>query len=400
VKTLFYSTIALLPYYRVLEINIGGIGVSLIDILIIIGSTSLVSAKIKHANFFKYTAILLTVCVVSAIANGFKSYSTVFIISLQIKFALLFWGFLTIKTQGDIILSIKILLISSIPSLLLGIFEQMSSFMHTGSAISISSTYGARNEMLSMVIPLSMINLYFLLGESNKGSRIYYFIFILQFTVIFLSRGRLGILVAVLFWLYLLIQAKSDFKNILKSISFIGLCLGVVYIVAGDHLDSFITRYGVSSISEFEDERGSTYTRLLIFNGLLSAWQENPLFGLGPAGFLHKSDVYVQVPYYDFVQPHSTFLGILAEIGIIGFAATVAMLMKPLISLNNNIFRSDHSLVIYRFIVVAYISQLIILFGFDGFLRYPLWIFLLLVMCARHVNNRHSKLTINGFLTK
>jgi O-antigen ligase len=95
------------------------------------------------------------------------------------------------------------------------------------------------------------------------------------------------------------------------------------------------------------------------------------------------------MPYIDHVQPHNTYLGALAEIGILGLTGLLAILLPILwrvVSFDTRQRVPDAVLGIG----VAYAVVLAHLITFDGIARYPLWIFA--GMCYGIVSTRKERI--------
>jgi O-antigen ligase len=132
-------------------------------------------------------------------------------------------------------------------------------------------------------------------------------------------------------------------------------------------------RYSVSFQAELEEERGSTFIRLIILEGVWRAWLENMWFGIGGGNFLRRSAEFVQLPLVEAIQPHNTYLGLMAELGLLGLAGILLILLPPIFRISRT---SSFPMDLRIGIGVAYSVALAHLITFDGLARYGLWILL------------------------
>jgi O-antigen ligase len=265
--------------------------------------------------------------------------------------------------------------------------------------ISVAGTYGARNEMLSLIVPASLFSVYLLVTSRKKLLPLV--VLIIQVVAIVISRGRLGLLTFIVIGatLYVLLNRVS-FKSLSKILAFSVAVAVSAFFMMPDAYEQIIFRYTDSIIAEIDDSRGSAFIRGVITRGVLDVWLENPFFGIGPGAFLHESYNYIGLSELGPVQPHSTYLGLLAEVGVFGFLCFV-IFVTVVVRVHRKawlIGRDHRQLMIV--VALATSSELILLIGFDGFLRYPLWMLIGLSLSYQYKRRADSIPQYNSAMTK
>lgn len=379
-KYLIFVILFLLPFYRSLEIFIGGVGVSLIDFLILLAAPASLLFISNKRRVSKSLAValsgLILAVVMSAIFNGLESHQVIYTISLGIKFVLLIEILTAIRTDRERLTAMSVIAVSAGIVATLSIFQQLFSIGATGEIVSVAGTYSARNEMLHFAVPALFFTLFFSL--TSKYKYIYMVIFAVQLISIFSSRGRIGLFIASFgsLFLYYLIEGFSWNKG-LRLLLFVTFIIFIGYEIFSPVIADFKYRYLESMFAESSEERGSAFIRTVVTQGLWNAWLDSPFFGIGPGSFLHKSNQYVDFISSDFVQPHNTYLGLLAETGVLGLISFVSMPVSAILATRYAVPRlqsNQAKLLMVSF--VSFIASFLILIGFDGLLRYPTWVFI------------------------
>jgi O-antigen ligase len=261
-----------------------------------------------------------------------------------------------------------------------------------GEVASLSSTFAARNEMVFFLVP----GFAFALGLFLMAYRTWMNlgIVVMIFVALVLSRGRAGVFLIVLASLALLAVAwrstRGNHVQFGRGVVVVGAISLVVvgfWAMQRDLASYFTNRYVTSVSKELTEERGSVFMRVMVIRGVWDAFQTSPVVGIGAGNFKPRSQEFVDLTVNDsdLIQPHNTYLGLLAESGLVGLLAFLGVLGSCLPTwrqLRQGVERRDWTIVT---MVVALVCLLLNLATFDALARYPLWLLVGLALAARRL---------------
>lgn len=177
-----------------------------------------------------------------------------------------------------------------------------------------------RNEFAAAIVGTIPILVYFIFSYNGKYPRILKIIFwivpILCFAAIFMSLSRgasLGFSASLIFYVVMISKRKIRDTSIL---------LGIVAITLLLLPDTWYARMSTIKVGEDQSE-ASAHQRMGLMIGAWHATLDNPIFGLGPDGWLQVVDIYGD----GYHNPHSIYLKLSSETGFIGLALYFALLM-------------------------------------------------------------------------
>ena len=104
-----------------------------------------------------------------------------------------------------------------------------------------------------------------------------------------------------------------------------------------------------------------------------------------------ESSSFVQIPGVSDIQPHNSYLGLLAESGVIAFIGLVMICWSGLKQFWMARIYDKQRAVMYG-LGCAYLSILMIMAVFDGFVRYNFWLFLGLLVAAAQMYGVEDKI--------
>lgn len=188
----------------------------------------------------------------------------------------------------------------------------------------VSSFFGSElimGSFLSRIYPI-FIGLYFYLNNEKKlftiSNFIFYFIIVSVFYLILISGERTSFFYFTLSFLFLLI---IDFSNI-KKFFFIIFCILIIILIN----KSSYTKVYTSAYNQIytEQKRVSVFSKVHEehYETALRIFDDNKFFGAGPRSFrlLCNEKKYKVSENSCTTHPHSTYIQLLAETGLIGFS--------------------------------------------------------------------------------
>jgi O-antigen ligase len=295
-----------------------------------------------------------------------------------LKMCLFYMAFRMARDMASAQALIKWYVVGAVIAAIVATIQQFSALQESMDAISVTGTFEARNELTFYLAPAVVLSVAVI--AANPGSRV---LAVLAFgalaLALALSRGRAGTffaLAGVATYMGSLAMRRGISRRLLGTATAIGLVsIGMLaWWLTDDATESIRSRFSASVVTELDEERGSSFARLLVLEGAWNAWQQNIWFGIGAGNFAARSSEFLQLPYGEDVQPHSTYIGALAEIGIFGLLGLLLILLpvlRTIFSLRRYIEQEEFILGV----AVAYLVVLAHLMTFDGIARYPLWIF-------------------------
>jgi O-antigen ligase len=380
-RYLTYALLVLLPTYRWLNLPLGAVGLSVIDVMILIGGLCLIAELlltrglplINNRNAALGIAIFLGAALISGLQAQYRGLATVFLASLVLKMILFYMVFRVTTELSDLRPLLMCYVVAAGAMGVVVLFQQFDASRLSSDPLSAAGTLDARNELTFYLAPAAVLSVSLAVGARNRAVALALFAVVAAALV--LSRGRAGTFFALAGVLtYLALVARRAGKRRLAVATIIGLLFTslLAWWITTDSASSIRYRYMDSFLVEVDEERGSTYARLLILEGLWQAWQENFWFGIGANNFKEKSTLYVDF-YGTEVQPHNSYMGTLAELGLVGFIGLLLALLPALKTALSRTYK--HPLEITLGVGVAYAVVLAHLMTFDAIARYPLWIF-------------------------
>jgi teichuronic acid biosynthesis protein TuaE len=380
-RALLYCILVLLPFYRVLNLDVGVAAISVVDALIILGGLYVVGDFLLGRGIvlpdsriaLLGVAVFLAAILLSMVAAEHRGTSMVFLLSIVLKVILLYIAYRVTRDSNDVRGLIKCYLAGASVMGAVAIFQQLRNWQTSDAALSASGAFDARNEFTFYLAP--GVALALVLVVYRRTRLIAGLTFGLMLAALVISRGRAGTLLALMgacaFIVLFFSRPGRRWVGLL-------LCGGLIFVVIGlwwamDEEGNWLRdRYSTSFQSEIEDERGSTYVRFLVLDGVWRAWQENIWLGMGAGNFKIRSGEFVQLPFVDEIQPHNTYLGIMAELGILGVVGFLLILLPALWRVFSSRVNAPREVRIG--VGLAYGIALAHLLTFDGAVRYPLWI--------------------------
>jgi len=183
-----------------------------------------------------------------------------------------------------------------------------------------------------------IISIIFLLaGKIVSNSKLFsnYILIILSFTVL-VSLGRLN--TAILFIIlpiYYIMFSGLNAKTVLTTTLVLAILPFIIFFF-GNEIATFFEFTNLITTSSFLDESFKTFTqgRVVIYDGIISQFNSNPIFGLGFNSFQDVNNTYN--PTYSnpsrtqLISSHSILLQYLAETGIVGFVLYYSLFFRSM----------------------------------------------------------------------
>jgi O-antigen ligase len=394
-RYLAYTLLLLLPVYRSLNVPVGPVGVSVVDLIIALGGLCIVAELLLTRGIpaFDNRIALLGIglfffaIVVSGLQAKYRAPVTVFLASLILKMILLYIIFRVTSELDDMGALLTCYLLAAGAMGAVAFVQQFDAF-RTSDPRSVAGTLDARNELTFYLAPAAVLAVSLVTAGRRRAMALGLFVVIVVALV--LSRGRAGTFLAfagvVTYGALVSVRATKRYVATAMLMAFVFTAL-LGWWITSDSAEWLRHRYLDSFLLEIEEERGSTYARFLILQGLWEAWQESIWFGIGPNNFKERSANYVYLSYGDEVQPHNSYMGTLAELGLVGLFGLLLMLLPALKAPFSNHYKHPREIVLG--VSIAYLVVLAHLMTFDAVARYPLWIFA--GMCYALVAKRSTR---------
>lgn len=233
----------------------------------------------------------------------------------------------------------------------------------------IFSTLGQPNWLASylvLVLPLAISQIFLTKIPSRK------ILFLLSSLVIFIAAlltnsraGLAGLLISTL--LFLALMGAGRIKKNLKILLALFLPIAIIATVAGSTMISRISEV-LNPPQQPQAGTESGQIRLIVWQGALSIFKNNPLLGTGPetfpyAYYQHRPTAHNKTTEWNFFynKAHNEFLNYLANLGILGLGSYGAFLTLTILALWK--VRQFPTAIGALAAIVGY--QLTILFGFS-----------------------------------
>lgn len=262
-----------------------------------------------------------------------------------------------------------------------------------GGVASVAGTLAARNEMVFVLLPGFAMALAsaFQRGPARLG---YVAAALLILAAVVLSRGRAGTLfcLALLMWVPLLVLRSRGLRVVEVLVLWGALALaGGLFFTSSGVGERLLSRYTTSLQAEFADQRGSAWTRFEVLRGALAAYRSSPVLGIGADNFKLTSGHYVEggdgggLHDLSEIQPHSTYLGALAETGLLGLAGFAGLVLAGLLSLRGLRYCRPADRPVLVGVLTAFACLAAYLAVFDAGARPNTWMFLAVALATREV---------------
>lgn len=294
----------------------------------------------------------------------------------------------------------------------------------------IFGTFGQPNWLAAYLITLIFIPIGLLLHSLHNtklkltiGHTAYAAITILFFLTLLFTKSRSGLLGlaigSVVFVTLLLTQSKLPRQKIIKQLTLLLACAGLLFLFFGRNvipqLNPYLPQFSPAKIQNPSSniqigtslETGGTSSgeiRRIVWKGALDLWQKYPLFGSGVETFAYgyyqvRPIEHNLVSEWDFLynKAHNEFLNILATTGIIGFLAYLLLIGSILITSIKKISTNTQS----RYLLPAFIGGFTALMvsNFFGFSTVPVGLlFVLLPALTLILTRKESSLNFSPAL--
>ncbi|MFH0255808.1 O-antigen ligase family protein [Vibrio rumoiensis] len=392
---LFWVIISILFSVKILFISVDTVVITVLLPLLInlailfVFSLSEIRRFILTRKIFSIVFIVNFSCLLSLLIgyiNGFSLNSSVAtyvkIITMQMLFIFgVFSAYLNYERRFIFLLAFLITI-----HMLFGVFapfigvgmQEFENVMRSAGIV------GKVNNLANLALFASVL---FFILSNRATNKLYLYISLLAFLVVFFTGTMKNILIIIVVMLYFL-YSKSKNK-IFGLLSLLLLVMFVCFIAIYDsEFNSRIEQFssGINiNISEGDVVNNSMDWRLIHWKLLWNDWSSNyPLLGVGLGNHLYlKGLIYENNLTYD---PHNDYLKILFEFGIIGFLPFVFLLVKLIICLRQISKCSLLSEALYYCAISMSVAMLVanILFGMAVF--YFFWP--LLGFCVFKIYNK------------
>lgn len=234
----------------------------------------------------------------------------------------------------------------------------------------LSAFYLSPNHLAMFLAPIFLVNLYFLLKTSGIKRVVLFSGAILVALLLYATHSFgawVGLMVSVLFWLFLKYKLLSDRKIILGFVIFSGFLFAAIIWKLPDIADYF----DVSG-------RSSLHSRLMIWRSAIEILKDNWILGIGPGMFQEYYLAYQKyfTPYLEWAvpQPHNIFLAFWLQTGILGIIGFVYTTIMLCFCLNKKNYTGLHLLVI-SFLIYFFVHGLVDTIYWKNDLALIFWFF-------------------------
>jgi O-antigen ligase len=266
---------------------------------------------------------------------------------------LMVWTFLLVKKRTDLESLVNVLLFVSLTISGAMIYHGIIVGDVNRLIFSTRMNPNIQAYVLAMAIPLA----FYKLSNINSKARIPVYCYstaIIVFLVAVIGTGsRGGFLVAVGLSLFgggglYLASKKYNIKRLLQLVFSMATILTILFIVI-PHI-SFLSKplQRISILNDIKisniDEMDTMQSRIPAQRAALSAWKENPIWGVGYGEFLYRTQHYS-------INSHNTYIEVLAELGLVGLLLYGYLLLHVI----KNMYRhlGYHGLGVGLFFIIA-----------------------------------------------
>ena len=325
-----------------------------------------------RSKFFYFFILFYLYLIFSSLQSSnitHSLHSSIFFLRMII-FSLCVWHLLEVNSEFILKKLLYILGFIFISILIDGTYQYFNHYNIFGFKLinqRVSSFFGSElimGSFLSRIYPI-FIGLYFYLNKEKKlftiSNFIFYFIIVSVFYSILISGERTSFFYFTLSFLFLLI---IDFSNI-KKYFFIFFCILITILINKSHY----TKVYTSAYNQIytEQKRVSVFSKVHEehYETALRIFDDNKFFGAGPRSFrlLCNEKKYKVSENSCTTHPHSTYIQLLAETGLIGFSfvffaflyiifLSIKILFKKIET--NNKFSSFNSSLLAMFLITLW----------------------------------------------
>ncbi len=237
--------------------------------------------------------------------------------------------------------------------------------------VAIGSTAMDSNYLALNILPIIPLCMYLAkITSKNYFKKIVYILIVFFLFVLFLTQSRAAFFSIFILLVLVVFKKKNAFKVTIFTLAFL-----ILYLYISN-------REFFEDISSLKNLDPSAWIRISIWQSLLYAFLENPIFGIGQGQYNELSIHFLRmlgIKTESNYMPMNMFLGTLAELGIIGFALLATLILNNIRLLNHQI-RSVifESSTFAKYFLMSFILWLIMSFSLDGSTTYLFWILITL----------------------
>ena len=226
---------------------------------------------------------------------------------------------------------------------------------------------------------------------------------VLVFVFTFFSGSRAGIFIIVVQYVLFFIVLINFFnwqKYVVKAILFALVGCGLLALIKGKVITSYIVEKATSFALDDEDHTLSNRSRLGIVYANFQVFKHNPIsgVGLGQQAFLAKDlypawavkgnyefeEKYLNPKVKNFPPGYNLYIRLLAESGIVGFLLFLSLIIFTLYMCIKPILRKDKLALLYIISLISIVGMLLNWLKMDTFRVFTFWFTLaFLVMLTR-----------------
>lgn len=386
---LIFILILSIPFYRIINVDLLYINLSITDLLIIfifsISFKKIIKTKIPIFITIMILLFFLSFCL-STIAsiNIITSIRSLSSLILNISlFAILISYIKNLEKLNNLINS---LILSGAILAFSAFIEGINIFFILNQVDNVTGLFTKRSELVFYLVSgFSLLFMKYINSAKNVTMTLTMWLYILA---IIFSQGRTGILVITITYLISIVISKNKFKNI-KYI-FIASFIGTTFFILirtffPVFFEQLYYRYYLTSLRELSNKNGTVGSRIDIIDGALLAFKENPLIGSGPGTSIENSTNFLNSQVFEVgIQTHNTYLSILVDNGIIGLLIFSLILLGGLYKSYSKYITTKSNL--FLVVSIGLLTVILNLFVFDALLRTQTWIFIALSYGVLSVN--------------
>lgn len=282
--------------------------------------------SIKHNKVYLYWLMgFFVVCVASLLWAEVVDYVTVTLKSMIVQYGILFLLAASLKSRRDIEILLTILLFACVTNAIYLVAFNFDTLINVTDEIGDRLGEGTKwnaNAIGMMTSFAAVFLLYFFKKHKNILRRTLYVVVIAFLTYItFLTGSRkafLIIIIGVLLYLPFAVNKRNRIKTIIISVAFVALAFYLTYNVPyfyniiGWRLDAII-----SSVLGTGELDSSAISRNKLIAAAIETWKDFPLLGCGLDCFRIYGKIATGHDYY----AHNNYVELLADLGVVGFAA-------------------------------------------------------------------------------
>lgn len=341
---------------------------------------------------FFISLAFLTAVAFSAIFAIYPDVSTRYIISLSIYMTTFWLVYFGAKMIDEIKRIQRIYIFMAVLASFAALIEWFLMVM-SGDLWSVSGFFEARSEFTFVIIPAFTLILsrFLFVRHGLLGSAVLVVLFL---GALILSLGRTGLFLTAFGAVLLII---GGFRILVPGRIFVIIfsCAAVIGLISAFNPDFFLfaaERYLYSLFYQIEGSYGSAGIREQLADAAINLFLDNPITGIGPENFKWISNDVIASPVtaIDNIQPHSTYLGLLAETGIFGFVFFILFHVHLLFRGWKAMSQTKRYALEIRTLIVCYILILLNISVFDASNHIVIWLFAGLLASVCRIARNHN----------